>query len=88
MVKDDLESRLTEIMARSSFSGVCSVVVDYELQPGDCRIEWDGGGADRDEARIWRDIRAAIAATLGDIDPAALEAAADALAPAATEAPS
>ena len=57
MIVADLEARLQDVFARSGFRGTFSVVADYELQPGDCRLEWDGGGADRDEARIWRDIR-------------------------------
>src|SRR5438128_1176220 len=68
MIVEDLEARLQDVMARSGFRGTFSVVADYELQPGDCRIEWDGGGADRDEVRIWREISAAMAATFGDVN--------------------
>jgi len=78
MIVADLESRLQDVMTRSGFRGTFNVVADYELQPGDCRIDWDGGGADRDETRIWRDIRAAIAATFGDIDVDGLDLAAKA----------
>jgi hypothetical protein len=78
MIVEDLDARLKDVMARSGFRGKFTVVADYELQPGDCRIDWDGGGADRDEVRIWREIRAAIAATFGDIDVDALDAAVDA----------
>ena len=77
MITADLEARLKPISERAGFRGSLVVVPDYELQPGDSRIEWDGGGAERDEARILREIRAAIAATLGDIDTDALEAAAE-----------
>jgi flagellar assembly protein FliH len=80
MITADLEARLKPITTRAGFRGEVVVVPDYELQPGDCRIEWDGGGADRDEARIWRDIRTSIAATLGDLDPVGLDAAADSVA--------
>jgi flagellar assembly protein FliH len=79
MITADLEERLKPLASRSGFRGSMVVMADYELQPGDCRIEWDGGGADRDEARIWREIRAAIAATLGDVDPEGLDRAADEL---------
>src|SRR5256885_463643 len=47
MIVEDLEKRLQEVMTRSGFRGSFAVVADYELQPGDCRIDWDGGGADR-----------------------------------------
>jgi flagellar assembly protein FliH len=76
MIVEDLERRLQDVMSRSGFRGSFAVVADYELQPGDCRIDWDGGGADRDEVRIWRDIRAALASAFGDIDVEALDAAA------------
>lgn len=80
MIAEDLETRLKEVFARSGFQGTFTVVTDYEVQPGDCRLEWEGGGADRDEARIWADIREVVAATFGDIDVDAMDAAADQLA--------
>lgn len=80
MIAEDLDTRLKDVFSRSSFQGTFTVVTDYEVQPGDCRLEWDGGGADRDEARIWAEIREVVAATLGDVDADALDAAADKLA--------
>lgn len=77
MITADLEARLAPIANRAGFRGTLVVVPDYELQPGDSRIEWDGGGAERDEARIWREIRGVLAATLGDMDTEALDTAAD-----------
>lgn len=88
MIAEDLETRLRDVFARSGFQGTFTVVTDYEVQPGDCRIEWDGGGADRDEARIWADIREVVAATFGDIDVDALDAAANQMAYDAQAAPS
>jgi flagellar assembly protein FliH len=79
MIAEDLETRLKDVFARSSFQGSFTVVTDYEVQPGDCRLEWDGGGADRDEARIWAEIREVIAGNFGDVDVNALDAAADQL---------
>jgi flagellar assembly protein FliH len=80
MIAEDLETRLKEVFIRSGFQGSFTVVTDYEVQPGDCRLEWDGGGAERDEARIWADIREVVAATFGDFDVDAMDAAADKLA--------
>ena len=77
MIAEDLQVRLKEVFERSSFQGSYTVVTDYEVQPGDCRLEWDGGGAERSEARIWAEIREVIAGTFGDVDPDALDAAAD-----------
>jgi flagellar assembly protein FliH len=78
MIAADLDARLKEVFARASFQGAYTVVTDYELQPGDCRLEWAGGGADRDEARIWRAVREAVAASYGEVDVDALDAAVDA----------
>lgn len=73
MITADLEVRLKDVFARAGFQGTYSVITDYELQPGDCRVEWNGGGADRDEARIWRGIREVVAANYGDVDVDALD---------------
>ncbi len=78
MIAGDLETRLKGVFARASFQGTYTVITDYELQPGDCRLEWAGGGADRDEARIWRSVREAVAASYGDVDVDALDNAVDA----------
>lgn len=76
MIAEDLDARLKDVFARSGFQGTFTVVTDYEVQPGDCRLEWEGGGADRDEARIWAEIREVVAGNFGDIDVDALDAAA------------
>lgn len=79
MIADDLNTRLKSVFERASFQGTYMVITDYELQPGDCRLEWDGGGADRNEARIWRDIREVVAGNFGAVDAADLDRAADQL---------
>ena len=81
MIAEDLDTRLKTVFERASFQGSYSVIVDYELQPGDCRMEWDGGGAERNEARIWRDIRDIAAANFGGEDTDAMDQAADKLPP-------
>ena len=78
LIAEDLEARLKDVFERASFQGSYTVITDYELQPGDCRLEWAGGGADRDEARIWRSVREAVAASYGDVDVDALDTAVDA----------
>jgi flagellar assembly protein FliH len=87
MIAADLQERLKEVFMRASFQGTYSVITDYELQPGDCRLEWDGGGAERNEARIWRDIREIVAGNFGGTDVAALDRAADEKPEDQTEAP-
>lgn len=87
MIADDVQSRLEEVCDRSNFSGTVSVTPDYELQPGDCRVEWQGGGADRNEARLWNDIRAIIADNIGVVDVEDMDANADAERPSDSTAP-
>ncbi len=78
MIAPDIEVRLKEVFTRTAFQGTYAVIPDYELQPGDCKLEWAGGGADRDEGRIWADIREVIAGNVGAADADALDIAADA----------
>ncbi len=78
LIAEDLEARLKDVFERASFQGSYTVITDYELQPGGCRLEWAGGGADRDEARIWRSVREAVAASYGDVDLDALDTTVDA----------
>ncbi len=87
MIAADLELRLKDVFIRASFQGSYSVITDYELQPGDCRLEWDGGGADRNEARIWRDIREVVASNFNAVDVTELDHAADQLPPDVPRAP-
>jgi len=76
MIVEDVQAALAEVFTRAGFQGGYTVVADYELQPGDCRVEWSGGGAERNEARIWAEIERAMAEGLGTFDEAAAGAAA------------
>jgi len=87
MIAEDLQERLKDVFIRASFQGSYAVITDYELQPGDCRLEWDGGGADRNEARIWRDIREVVADNFGGEDVAVLDQAANQVPPETAEMP-
>jgi flagellar assembly protein FliH len=75
MIVDDLRPALDEVFRRAGFQGTHVVVADYELQPGDARMEWNGGGAERSETRIWRDIERMVAETVGEFDENAANAA-------------
>jgi len=81
MIAEELQERLKDVFIKASFQGSYAVVTDYELQPGDCRLEWDGGGADRNEARIWRDIREVVAGNFAGEDVRILDQAADQVPP-------
>ena len=85
MIAEDVERRVVPAVESSKFEGVINVISDSELQPGDCRLEWDGGGAERSEARIWRDLEDVISHTIGHVDLTALEDSAGTLKPADAE---
>ncbi|MBL8628082.1 MAG: hypothetical protein JNM81_00530 [Rhodospirillaceae bacterium] len=87
MIVDDLRPALDEVFSRAGFQGTHVLVADYELQPGDARMEWNGGGAERSETRIWRDIERMVAETAGHFDETAANAALAAEAQAAHTAP-
>jgi flagellar assembly protein FliH len=76
MIVEDIQTRLREVFTRAGFQGGYTVVADYELQPGDCRLEWSGGGAERSEARIWAEIERTMTENFGEIeDGAAMDSA-------------
>jgi len=68
MIVEDLKPSLAEVFTRAGFQGTHTIVADYELQPGDSRIEWSGGGAERSETRIWKEIERMMAETVGTFD--------------------
>jgi flagellar assembly protein FliH len=68
MIVEDIQTKLADVFTRAGFQGGYTVVADYELQPGDCRLEWSGGGAERSEAAIWTEIERAVAEGVGQFD--------------------
>jgi flagellar assembly protein FliH len=68
MIVEDIQTKLSEVFTRAGFLGGFTVIADYELQPGDCRLEWSGGGAERSEARIWSEIERAMAEGVGSFE--------------------
>lgn len=68
MIVEDIQTKLAEVFTRAGFLGGFTVIADYELQPGDCRLEWSGGGAERSEAQIWSEIERAMAEGVGTFD--------------------
>jgi flagellar assembly protein FliH len=68
MIVEDIQTKLAEVFTRAGFQGAFTVVADYEIQPGDCRVEWSGGGAERSEAAIWAEIERAMSEGVGTMD--------------------
>jgi flagellar assembly protein FliH len=52
---------------QAHFDGKLGVVGDPSLPPGDCRVEWGDGGAERDQSRAWAQIDQAVEAALGSL---------------------
>jgi len=65
---DAISERLDPITSRRGFGGKVVLLAEPAVAPGDCRIEWADGGAERDGARLWHDIDMAAARLLGTAD--------------------
>jgi flagellar assembly protein FliH len=58
---DPLKGRLDELAAGVGYAGRIIAIADHGVAPGDARIEWADGGAERDSPRAWAEIDAQIA---------------------------
>lgn len=56
---EPVRERLEAVAQAHGFEGRVVVQADPRLSPGDCRVEWTDGGAERDQARLLEDIDAA-----------------------------
>ena len=79
---DQVEQRVSQLAARAGFDGKIVFLSQEGLQPGDIRVEWADGGAERDSDRLWHKIDQIITRTIGPMQPAA-----DAAEPAPVPAP-
>ncbi|MCH8924579.1 MAG: hypothetical protein IH924_00405 [Proteobacteria bacterium] len=79
---DQVEQRVSQLAARAGFDGKIVFLSQEGLHPGDIRVEWADGGAERDSDRLWHKIDQIIARTIGPMQPAA-----DAAEPAPVPAP-
>lgn len=57
---DALQERLDEVTRQIGFDGHVILLGDESVAPGDCRIEWADGGAERDSSKLAGDIEDAI----------------------------
>lgn len=64
-IKNDVESKITDISALSGREIEFKVIGNPDTQLGDCRIEWSGGGLVRDQNQMWREIDEIIERNLG-----------------------
>ena len=59
-----LQQRLGFLTTSTGFAGKVVLLADENLGPGDARVEWAEGGAERDTGRLMRDIDGALARAL------------------------
>ena len=57
---DAVKAHAAQVAAGAAFEGKLHCTADPRVAPGDCRIEWGDGGAERDQARIWAEIEAVV----------------------------
>jgi len=57
---DSVRERLEGEASHHGFEGRVVVQPDPRLPPGDCKVEWTDGGAERDQARLVADIEAVV----------------------------
>ncbi len=68
---DALRLHLDGCVKRSGFDGALVFLADDRLNPGDIRVEWADGGAERDVAALWAEIDGIIERTLSGKSPEA-----------------
>lgn len=56
---DSLRTCLDTTAANAGFAGKFVLLAEDSLQITECRVEWADGGAERDEARLWKEIEEA-----------------------------
>jgi len=55
-LRDDLQEKLEKIAQEQGFDGKLVIMGSEDIVPGDCRVEWSEGGAERNSAQIWEQI--------------------------------
>jgi len=60
---DPLQQRIDGIAADTHFEGRIVLLGDDEIQPGDCRIEWQDGGGERNMQDLWMQVDGIVART-------------------------
>jgi len=58
--KDHLEAQLIQISEEAGFEGRLLIIGDPAMELSDAKVDWDGGGAERNWDDIWVDINEAI----------------------------
>ncbi|WP_135076001.1 FliH/SctL family protein [Terasakiella sp. SH-1] len=53
-LRDDVHDKLIEIADQVGFDGRVIVLAEEDIVPGDCRVEWSEGGAERNSDDLWQ----------------------------------
>lgn len=64
-----LTDHLDQVTTASGFNGNVVALEDPSLSPGDCRVEWADGGAERDVERVWESINSTLVRFTGESTP-------------------
>lgn len=68
---DGVRAEAERVVADMGFDGKIVFAGDAHVAPGDCRVEWGDGGAERDQARLWEEIESILARAFAEGDAAA-----------------
>jgi flagellar assembly protein FliH len=68
---ESVQARLQAITAATGFAGKLVLLADETLGPGDARVEWSEGGAERDTRRLLHDFDGALSRALNTLTVAA-----------------
>lgn len=63
---DSIRHYANQAAEATGFEGKLIFTADPRIVPGNCRVEWGDGGAERDQARLWAEIDTVIARALGE----------------------
>jgi flagellar assembly protein FliH len=66
---EPVRARMAPLAEHSGYAGKLIILADDTLGPADARVEWADGGAERDLARLTRDIESAMQRLLDAPDP-------------------
>ena len=64
-ISTPLGERMETIKTESHFEGRVVIREDASINPGDCRVEWSSGGAERNSDELWRQINDIVESNLG-----------------------
>lgn len=55
-LREDIQEKLLKVAEEVGFEGRLVVMPNEEIIPGDCRIDWSEGGAERNSDDLWQQI--------------------------------